>query len=216
MSLGSVGKAEPSQFSGARKLLLIPFVGRIVDDEKMKELVGRYWAEVNEQVAKLEAGLGFIAHLYHEGAVEGGEAAAAMLKQSNPEGQLFLEGCSEKNIAFELTEQFDTLLEVMDLQRCMMTGFATQKVADQISNWYKDAQQRRYEMIAENIDQTLHENEVGILIISQDHQIQFPSDIQIFYVAPPVLNDIHKFIRDIQSASKNPPETPPPDEEGQK
>ena len=103
MTLGSVGKAEPSQFSGARKLLLVPFVGRVVDDPKMQELVTRYWIEVSEQIGKLEAGLGPIAHLYHEGIVEAGETAAAMLKQSNPDGQSFLEECSAKNIPIELT-----------------------------------------------------------------------------------------------------------------
>jgi hypothetical protein len=198
MTIGNVGKAESSQFLGTRKLLLVPLAGFFQQEEEIKRLTAKYWAEVGEQVQKLEAGLGPVACLYHEGTVDGGEQALSMLEQSNPDGHAFLKEAAGRGAELHPTEDIDSLLEVLDLQRCLMIGLASQKVVEQVATWHKEAQQRRYEAIGKNINDTLKADEVGLLVISQDHQVQFADDIQVFYVAPPALNDILQWIRDRQ------------------
>jgi hypothetical protein len=202
MTIGNVGKAQSAQFLGVRKLLLVPLTGFVQQEEVLNKLTAKYWTEVGEQVEKLEAGLGAVSRLYHEGTVDGGKEALSMLEQSNPDGHAFLKKASGRGAELHRTEDIEPLLEVLDLQRCLMIGLSSQKVMDQVATLRKDAQQRRYEAIGKNINDTLLADEVGLLIISPDHQVQFAIDIQVFYVAPPAFNDIMLWIRDRQLAAQ--------------
>ena len=56
-----------------------------------------------------------------------------------------------------------------------------------------EAQKRRNELVAKNIDKTLKNNQIGILLMREGHQIQFPQDIQVFYIAPPSLDEIRRW-----------------------
>jgi hypothetical protein len=50
----------------------------------------------------------------------------------------------------------------------------------------------------------LNEGEAGILFIQENHQVQFPSDLQVFYVSPPGLDAIKRWIDDqIRGFSQN-------------
>ncbi len=215
MTLGSVGKASTEQFSGARKLLLVPLMAAVRDDDELRELVERYWREAGVQVRKLEAGLGAVVHIYHEGSDREGEAALASLEQGNPAAYPMLKETCERGARLRPTEDTEALLEVLDLQRCMFQGLVSARVARQLSEWYRDALKRRYEAIAQRIDQTLEKDQVGLLIVSQDHQVQLPQDIQVFYVAPPALNDIARWLRDHPPGGGPPPAEGPGDEEEQ-
>ena len=59
---------------------------------------------------------------------------------------------------------------------------------------YQETTQKRFEYSSNRIDQTLLENETGILFCREDHRIQFPNDIQVFFVAPPSLDTLKKWI----------------------
>ena len=50
--------------------------------------------------------------------------------------------------------------------------------------------------MARKIDETLKENEIGIVLMRENHQVQFPSDIQVFYISPPALDEIKRWIRE--------------------
>ena len=65
---------------------------------------------------------------------------------------------------------------------------------------YLEVTNRRYQHIASHIDETLKEDESSILVIGDDHRVQFPNDIQVFYVAPP-LNDLRRWISDRMAGS---------------
>jgi hypothetical protein len=41
----------------------------------------------------------------------------------------------------------------------------------------------------------LEENQVGLLLVSERHQIQFPSDIEVFYVSPPALDEFRRWFQ---------------------
>ena len=53
---------------------------------------------------------------------------------------------------------------------------------------------KRYERIAARIDETLGEGESGVLFIREDHRVQFPGDVQVFYVAPRALDALKRWI----------------------
>ena len=76
-----------------------------------------------------------------------------------------------------------------------MAPLSSQKVALKLREWYSESNKSRYEHIAERIDATLGEGQVGLLMISEGHQVQFPGDIEVFYVSPPALDDFRSWLQ---------------------
>ena len=89
----------------------------------------------------------------------------------------------------------DVLLETLDLQRCMMIPLASATVGSRLQEWHADSNRQRYEHIADQIDSTRGENVTGLLLISERHQVQFPSDIEVFYVSPPALDEYRRWFQ---------------------
>jgi hypothetical protein len=61
---------------------------------------------------------------------------------------------------------------------------------------------KRNEYIARQIDETLKPDEIGVLFMREGHQVQFPQDIQVIYVAPPALDEIERWLRDREAKQK--------------
>ncbi len=82
-----------------------------------------------------------------------------------------------------------------------MVGLENRKVADMVWGYYNESVRKRYETMSKRIDDSLQAEEAGLLFISEDHRVQFPSDIRVFYVAPPALDEIHRWMRDHRNRS---------------
>jgi hypothetical protein len=50
--------------------------------------------------------------------------------------------------------------------------------------------------MATKIRETLEDDEAGLLFIREGHSVQFPSDIEVFSIFPPALDEIHRWYRD--------------------
>ncbi|MBA7620253.1 hypothetical protein ES703_27599 [subsurface metagenome] len=96
----------------------------------------------------------------------------------------------------EATEDKELSEESIDWERHLLMGFISQKVAKMVSKLYVEVLRKRYGHITQRIDETLKANEVGMLFIREDHMVQFPQDIDVFSVAPPALDEIHRWHRD--------------------
>jgi len=48
--------------------------------------------------------------------------------------------------------------------------------------------------MAEIIDETLGADEAGLFVVNEDHQVQFSDDIQVFYISPPSLDEIKRWV----------------------
>ena len=83
-----------------------------------------------------------------------------------------------------------------------MIGLQNQKVIGQIYESYLEAVKKRNEYITTKIDETLQKDETGILIMRENHQLQFPTDIQIIYVAPPALDEIKRWLRERENKAE--------------
>ena len=84
----------------------------------------------------------------------------------------------------------------------MAIGLQNQEVFAKVYGFYAAASKKRNEYIAKRIDETLEADETGILFMREGHQVQFPSDIQVFYVAPPALDEIKRWLRDRETKSQ--------------
>ena len=88
------------------------------------------------------------------------------------------------------------LEETMDWGRCLMLGFMSEKVAEKIYQFYSEAENKRNASIANKLSQTLEDSEAGLLFIREGHMVQFPSNIEVFSIFPPSLDEIHRWLRD--------------------
>jgi hypothetical protein len=104
------------------------------------------------------------------------------------------------------------LFELSDWQRFLSIGLVSQKVSDLASASYQTAMNDRYEYIGIVFDETLEEDGVAALFISEDHRVQFPSDIQVFYVSPPSQNQLKQSIISLMQKSFEESQTDPNEE----
>ncbi len=196
-TLGKMEKPEAKDFTSKRKLYLVPliFSGKDAPPDYHEKFT-RYWAEVSQHIANLEEKLGKVSHVYHEVVYQAGEEGLKAVEKLNPASHRIAKEKTGNGAVFEATEQREVAEECMDWERFILIGFLSQKVADLVSELYTDAVRKRYEHIARAIDQTLKGGESGLLFIREGHMVQFPRDIEVFSVAPPALDDIHRWQRE--------------------
>lgn len=205
MTLGNIGRASHSDFAGKRKLLIVPYVTPTREDERLHDMVRTYWTDALAQVRKLEASLGDVRYLFHEGSVGEGQEAVEIMEAGNPHGYEQLKAMIDRGAVLEPTEDVECLKETLDLHRCMSVVEVSQTVAERLAQWFEESRKARYAAIAGNVDRYLQENEVAVLVISPDHEVKFAANIEVIYVVPPILDTINRWMRDTPLDSTAPP-----------
>ena len=209
--LSQMPKPEAGQYQDKRKLFLVPaFVLPPHAPEEGRNLLDRYWSEVRDHLDRLERSLGAIVHVYHANVFSDGEEGMKLLELLNPQGYSFIQAMCQSTARLEAIEDRALVEEGSDWQRCLSIGLASEKVLKLALEGHQEATRLRYEHMSARIDEILGEGEAGALFVHEDHRIQFPSDIQVFYVAPPGLDALKRWINDqVRSAQA----APAPDED---
>ena len=212
--LSQTGKPLADRYSGSRKLFLVPNYAFPPDiSEDGLEVLQRYWSEVRDAVGNLERTLGQVTRVYHEMLFSEGDEGAKMLESLNPQGHGFIQAMCSAGASLISTEERELVEEYTDWQRVLSIGPVSRKVMTAAIEGFQATLQARYEKIAERILETLQEGETGALFIRDDHRVQFSSDIQVFYVAPPALEAVKRWIDDqvrgITQAAKQAPDAEP-------
>jgi hypothetical protein len=202
--LGKIEKPEVTEFKEGRKLYFVPVVysGR-ESPADFREKFNRYWNQVENQMGALELKLGTIARVYHELIPVAGEEGIKAIKELNEKCYEVVSNRLAKGAQLEAIEEDELLKEMMDYGRCLAIGLQSQQVFSRIYKAYTEVSQKRNDYIAQQIDQTLKEDEIGILFMREGHQVQFAPDIQVFYISPPALDEIKRWLRD-QEGQKEP------------
>ena len=204
--LGKIEKLDIEQF-GVRKLYVVPLIFSGTDaPPDYKEKLERYWREVNEQIANQELKVGKIKRIYHESISTGGEEGLKVLGEINRLSYLIAKDKVETGAVFEAVEEAELADECMDWERCLMIGLFSQKAFKTIAELYQQCSVKRYEYIGKRIDETLQKGEAAILFIREGNVVQFKKDIEVFNVAPPGLDDIHRWLRDRSKQAEEQPE----------
>ena len=211
--LSQFPKPNPAQYSGQRKLFLAPmFVFPPQAPQDGQDLLDRYWSEARDHINNLERSLTTVSHVYHESLFADGDEGMKLLNQLNPKAYSFIEEMCKSTAKLETTEDKDLFAENSDWHRCLSIGLSSEKVLNLAVQNLRETTQKRFEFIGKLIDETLKEDEAGVLFISENHNIQFPNDIQVFYVAPPTLDTLKKWINDQRrSATENSQESDQPE-----
>jgi len=195
--LGKIERPEAERFKQGKRLYLIPLVyaGEEAPDE-YKGKCSRYWQQAAEQLINLTSKIGMVNHVYHESIFQSGEDGMKVMERLSPGSYQIAKNQCDNGAIFETIEERELFEEVMDWQRCLMLGFISDKVASRVSGFYVDAAKRRNEFMAKRISETLKDDEAGLLFIREEHSLQFPSDMEVFSIFPPALDDIHRWYRD--------------------
>jgi len=195
--LGKIERLEADRFKQGKKLYLVPLVYSTEEaPDEYKEKCRSYWQQVTEQLTNLASKIGRVNRVYHESIFQSGEDGMKTMKRLNPSSYQIAQTQCDSDATFEKVEEEELFEEVMDWQRCLMVGFMSDKVASKVSEFYAEATKKRNEFIAKKISETLKENEAGLLFIREEHSVQFPSDIEVFSIFPPALDEIHRWYRD--------------------
>ncbi len=212
-TLGKIEKPESSQFERERKLFFVPIVLLpATEDSELIRLRDLYWQETASQVKNLCAGLGNVTRVYHE-LVSSDEELLPALEGMHAGSLALVKTSLENGAVFQAIEDNELLNEFMDWSRCLAIGLQSSKAFDTVYQNYGEAYRKRNESIAQKIDETLAIEDIGLLFLREGHHVQFPADIQVFFVAPPSLDAIHRRLREMQAqppkekTAENPPET---------
>ncbi|MXZ90560.1 MAG: hypothetical protein F4W95_13070 [Chloroflexi bacterium] len=197
--LSRITRPAAANYQGKRKLLLVPLIQLPVPPDAIPpegaEIIARYWEQVDVQVRAVQNALGSITRIYHENLPQGGDDGLAYLEASGQGSHALVKTLSDAGAVLETIESMDILAETLDLQRCLMQPLMSQTVASRLQEWLIEASRRRNDFIADAIDSTLPEDETGLLLISERHQVQFPADLEVIYIAPPALDEFRRWLQ---------------------
>jgi len=205
--LGKIEKPEAEQFREKRKLYLVPLLFSWEDaPDDYKEKLNHYWQQVAEHIANLESKIGRVNRVYHESITISGEEGLKLLEKLHPSVCQIASDKCQSGAEFEVTEDKELVEESIDWERHLLMGFVSQNVARKVSEFYTEASRKRYEFITNRINESLQDNEVAVLFIREGHMVQFPQDLEVFSIAPPVLDEIHRWLRDYSTKQPEEPE----------
>jgi hypothetical protein len=201
--LGKIEKPLVDDFKGGRKLFFIPLVLSTRElPQEYTDKCSRYWEQVETQISSLELKLGNVNRIYHELVPESAEKGVQTIKDLKLSSLQIVENGMARGALLEATEDNDILTELMDWSRCLSLGLQSQKVFSKIYESYNEVHARRNDYISRKIQDTLKENETAMLIMAEGHHVQFPPDVKLFYVAPPALDDLKRWLRDYEAKAK--------------
>lgn len=181
----------------AKNLLCIPLIGSQIPED----IAGQYWAEVEVHINRLERSFGEINKFYHETIYSGGESGLRSLERINERGYKLIKKRTERGAQLEALEDKEIFLQIADCQLFLTLRFASREILEKISKlsseileMYQRALQKREEHISRRISETLGDSETGALFASEEERVrlQFPSEVNVILVRPPVLNEIEK------------------------
>jgi hypothetical protein len=195
--LGKIEKPAVDSFKKGRKLFFVPVLySGDGSPEEYVNLLNKYWEQVGRQLDDLSLKLGSVQRIFHEMIDAGEEQGAAAVKELDERSFNIIKSFMDKEARLEALEDTSLLTEYMDWSRCLMVGLQSPGVMSKVYQSYIEAGKKRNEEIKKKIDATLKENEIGILMMRENHQVQFPADIQVFYVSPPALDEVKRWSRD--------------------
>ena len=193
--LSQIPRPQASRFDDKKKLFLVPnYVFPPDVPEEGQELLSRYWSEVRDSISSLERSLGAVSHVYHELIYLDGDDGLAQIEMMNPSAGPFIRAMCQSTAQLHALEDAELIHEHTDWQRIITIGPTSQKVMTAALEGYQTTLETRYANIAEKISGDLVEGQSAALFIREDHRVQFPADVQVFFVAPRALDALKRWL----------------------
>jgi hypothetical protein len=199
-TLSKLEKPPIKDFERKRKLYCIPLL--LYDKDSLEEylkLIEQYWNQVDDHIKKLEKA-GKIQRIYHESNSLSGEKGLSFIESISERSHKFTKEKVEQGAIIEAFENKELQDIFQDWSMCLLVTGRSKSVTEKIQNLAREAYEKRIKHLSSRIDETLKIGEAGVLISNEDLRMRIQpnlaSDIQIFLVHPPSLNDITRWLRD--------------------
>ena len=197
--LGRIGRPSVEQYRGRRKLILLPLVySQAQDEPDGSAALQNYWDQAQTQASALENALGGLQRVYHESVTAGRICWSwSSFNPATCAATHFVSLKCETGAVLEATEDFEILLETLDLQRCLMMPIASShRRVTRLQEWHAEANQQPIRSTSPTAStRPWRRMGLGLLLISERHQVQFPPDIEVFYVSPPALDEFRRWLQ---------------------
>ena len=195
--LSQIPRPRASLYEGKKNLFLVPnYIVAPGIPEEAQELIEKYWSEVRDSIGNLERSLGTVSKVYHELIYAEGNEGLQHLEVLNPTACTLVQAMCQSTATMRRLEDAELVAEHSDWQRVLAMGPASQKVLQASLEGYQETLAARYQGIAGRIADDLATGECAVLFIREDHKVQFPGDVQVFYVAPPSLDALKRWLDD--------------------
>ena len=198
--LGRIKKPSVERFVGKKKLYFVPLVSPMAQvdlKEKQGEFekkVEDYWRQAKQQIENLEFKMGQVTNIYHEFVTKEGEEGLKEIENLNKGSFKVVKEMVEKGAKLCAIEDEEILKETLDWQRFIMMGIESKNAKRIAFEAYNKINKVRNEHIVNRIAETLQEGAAGVLFALENNQFQFLPDIEVFYIAPPALDEIHRYL----------------------
>ena len=200
--LGQIDKPKVTVFLNARKLFCLPLIPSFKMEkgsEDLRNSIDLFWREVATQIADLEKA-GRVSYVFYESVTTGGEAGLEIVKQISEQSYGIVKEKLGQGSEFVVIEDEEILGEFVDWSICLSVVRKSQKVLNKILEFFGDVSKRRFEGNAKIIDDTLKKGEAALLVMTDENRMQLqsylPSDVEVFLIHPPALNDFQQCFND--------------------
>jgi len=197
VELSKIQRLSVDEFTGKRRLFCIPNLFIIdEEDEKLKDLIEKYWHEASLHVEKLEK-LGFVTKIFVETIFIEGQEAVDVIRETNPYLYPFIEKKVSQGAVVIGIEDPEIFGEFIDWGNCLRV-VKTQTVMQKVFDYFNEITEKRIREIGNKISTNLQEGESAVLILRDQDRVKLPMsrDIEIFLVVPSVYDDILRYLRD--------------------
>jgi hypothetical protein len=138
--LGKIERPDVEKFKTGRKLYFVPLILTVGETDVELDLrVGKYWDQVESQLANLEEKLGEVACIFHEMVPVAGEEGKKTVASLSKDTLKIAESRMEKGARLEALEDTELLFEYMDWSRCLSIGLQSKPVFDSVYESYNNA-----------------------------------------------------------------------------
>ncbi len=204
--LGKIQKPSIEDYkkSGRRKLYLVPFFLPGADKELFRVYQNKllkYWKQVESRINLLEEKLGKIKKVYHEMVDKDGEEGAKIIQQISEASWKIVKELLDKGAKLQGIEDPQLVQEHLDWVRCLSSNLQTNRVSAIISSFFSESLRKRDEYISKKIDQDLKKEEIAVLFIRENNFLNLPSDIEVFRIYPPALEELRSFLQKLQGTT---------------
>ena len=195
--LGKISKPSVDRFKNKKRLIYVPifFVPPQISEIKENNPFKDYWAEIADNINKLELSLGKIDTIFHEMNTKSKEEGLNIIENINPHGIDFIKILYNSGSKVSDFENEELITELMDWQRALSSGIISAKAREIISREYNETNSERNKTLLNKISKELNVGSNGILFMREDHGLQFDNETEVFYVSSNTISKVHEWLK---------------------
>ncbi|MBD3229447.1 MAG: hypothetical protein GF329_14780 [Candidatus Lokiarchaeota archaeon] len=175
-------------------LLLIKNISQAKNKEKIKENVIKYYDQVKQWIMEFQKKVREISIIYFASYTEKDDIDEFLDENLDfhKEFKAFIKHLLKK-VELKVVEDYDLFLEFIGwLETISMPGATEMDI-----KFFKDVSNERLEHISKHINESLKENQVGLLFINLNSGIIYPEELKVIHFKPPIVDEVKRLFENI-------------------